>query len=100
MPSTPRILSRVTRGLRDYAGNVRAFSRNATLYLVSTIISSAAFGVFRLLFNFYVLSLGYDEALVGNLVATSSMTALIAAIPIGYIADLLGRKRSLIGGVC
>jgi MFS family permease len=98
MPSTPRILSRVTRGLRDYAGNVRAFSRNATLYLVSTIISSAAFGVFRLLFNFYVLSLGYDEALVGNLVATSSMTALIAAIPIGYIADLLGRKRSLIGG--
>ena len=89
---------RVLRGLQGYAGNVRAFSRNASLYLLSTIISSSAFGVFRLLFNFYVLSLGYDQALVGNLVAASSMTALIAAIPMGYLADLLGRKVSLIGG--
>ena len=89
---------RVLRGLQAYAGNVRAFSRNASLYLLSTIISSSAFGVFRLLFNFYVLSLGYDQALVGNLVAASSMTALIAAIPMGYLADLLGRKVSLIGG--
>lgn len=89
---------RALSGLRNYASNVRAFSRNASLYLLSTIISSSAFGVFRLLFNFYVLSLGYDEALVGNLVATSSMTALIAAIPMGYLADLLGRKISLIGG--
>ncbi len=89
---------RVLRGLQDYASNVSAFSRNASLYLLSTIISSSAFGVFRLLFNFYVLSLGYDQALVGNLVAASSMTALIAAIPMGYLADLLGRKVSLIGG--
>ncbi len=76
----------------------RAFSRNASLYLISTVISSSAFGVFRLLFNFYVLSLGYDQALLGNLVTTSSLTALIAAIPMGYLADMLGRKVSLIGG--
>ncbi len=98
MTPTNPISRRVLNGLRNYAGNVRAFSRNASLYLLSTIISSSAFGVFRLLFNFYVLSLGYDEALVGNLVATSSMTALIAAIPMGYLADVLGRKVSLIGG--
>ena len=98
MPSPDLINSRALNGLRNYAGNVRAFSRNATLYLLSTIISSSAFGVFRLLFNFYVLSLGYDEALLGNLVATSSMTALIVAIPMGYLADVLGRKLSLIGG--
>ncbi len=98
MPTKPHLFPRILTGLRDYGGNVRAFSRNASLYLASIIISSSAFGVFRLLFNFYVLSLGYDEALVGNLVATSSMTALIAAIPMGYLADLLGRKISLIGG--
>lgn len=98
MKSSNPFHKRVLRGLQNYASNVRAFSRNASLYLLSTIISSSAFGVFRLLFNFYVLSLGYDEALVGNLVAASSMTALIAAIPMGYLADLLGRKVSLIGG--
>ena len=98
MPPATLFYQRVLQGLRAYAGNVRAFSRNATLYLLSTILSSSAFGVFRLLFNFYVLSLGYDQALVGNLVAASSMTALVAAIPMGYLADLLGRKLSLIGG--
>jgi MFS family permease len=93
-----KVAGKIQRGLRGYAQNVRAFSRNASLYLISTVISSAAFGVFRLLFNFYVLSLGYDEALVGNLVTTSSLTALIAAVPMGYLADMLGRKISLIGG--
>jgi len=98
MSRQSNITGKLARGLRRYAQNVRAFSPNASLYLISTVISSSAFGVFRLLFNFYVLSLGYDQALVGNLVTTSSLTALIAAVPMGYLADVLGRKISLIGG--
>lgn len=98
MPELPRYSKKIQSGLADYGDNVRAFSRSASLYLASTVISSAAFGVFRLLFNFYVLSLGFDQELLGNLVATSSMTALIAAIPMGYAADILGRKASLIVG--
>lgn len=53
-------------------------------------------GVFRLLFNFYVLSLGYNEALLGSLITISSLTALLAALPMGYLADLIGRKNSLL----
>jgi MFS family permease len=53
-------------------------------------------GVFRLLFNFYVLSLGYDEALLGRLITVSSLTALLFALPMGYFADLIGRKNSLL----
>jgi MFS family permease len=75
---------------------VRAFSRNARLYLLNVIIVGAAMGVFRLLFNFYVLSLGYDEALLGTLITVSSLTALLTALPMGYLADLLGRKNSLL----
>ena len=55
-------------------------------------------GVFRLLFNFYVLSLGFDEVLLGRLITTSSLTALLVALPVGYLADLMGRKRSLVSG--
>jgi MFS family permease len=53
-------------------------------------------GVFRLLFNFYVLSLGFDEALLGRLITISSLTALLAALPMGYLADIFGRKSSLV----
>lgn len=82
--------------LREYAESVRAFKPNARLYLLNVIITGAAMGVFRLLFNFYVLSLGFDEALLGNLITTSSLAALVAALPMGYLADLMGRKRSLL----
>lgn len=84
------------RALIDYGGKVRAFQPNARFFLLHIVISGAAMGVFRLLFNFFVLSLGYDEALLGNLVTASSLVALLAALPMGYTADWLGRKRSLL----
>lgn len=84
------------QGLKIYASRVRAFRPNARLYLLKVIITGAAMGVFRLLFNFYVLSLGYDEALLGGLITTNNLTALLVALPVGYLADLLGRKRSLL----
>lgn len=80
----------------EYADRVRAFSHNARLYLLNVVIMGAAMGVYRLLFNFYVLSLGYDEALLGSLITVSSLTALLAALPMGYLADQLGRKNSLL----
>jgi MFS family permease len=86
----------LTGAAGEYATRVRAFRPNARLYLLNVVIVGAAMGVFRLLFNFYVLSLGFDEALLGSLITTSSLTALIAALPMGYLADLLGRKNSLL----
>lgn len=84
--------------LRTYVRRVSAFSRNARLYLVSAVLTAASLGVFRLLFNFYVLSLGYDEGLLGQLITVTSLTALVAAVPMGYLADQLGRKASLLVG--
>lgn len=80
----------------EYGSHIRAFRPNARMYLFNVIITGGVMGIFRLLFNFFVLSLGYDEALLGNLITTSSFVALIAALPLGYLADLIGRKASLI----
>jgi len=82
--------------LIDYLSNLRAFKPNARFYLVSVMITGATMGGFRLLFNFFVLSLGYDEEILGNLITTSNMTALLMALPMGYLVDLWGRKLSLI----
>jgi len=79
---------------------VRLFSSNARLYLASIILTGAALGIYRLLFNFYVLSLNMDANVVGQLTSTNSMTALILAVPMGYLADTLGRKKAfIIGGL-
>jgi MFS family permease len=86
----------IPKVLREYSSRVNAFKPNARLYLLNVVITGAAMGVFRLLFNFYVLSLGFDEALLGNLITASSFVALLAALPMGYLADMIGRKASLV----
>jgi MFS family permease len=90
------VLASIKRNIKDYGDHLLAFRPNARLYLLYAIVAGVAIGIFRLLFNFYVLSLGFDEKLLGNLVTTGSMTALIVALPMGYLADLLGRKKSLL----
>jgi MFS family permease len=90
------VLTSVVRNIKDYGDHLLAFRRNARLYLVYAIVAGVAIGIFRLLFNFYVLSLGFDEKMLGNLVTASNMTALIVALPMGYLADILGRKISLL----
>ncbi len=82
--------------IRTYIQRVRAFSPNARKYLISIMIFGAGFGVHRILFNFFLRSLGYDETFMGLLSTVSSMTVLIAALPMGYLADHLGRKKSLV----
>jgi len=82
--------------LGEYSSQVRAFRPNARLYLLNVILTGMVMGIFRLIFNFYALSLGFDEALLGNLITTSSFVALISALPMGYLADTIGRKGSLI----
>ncbi|MGQ9834300.1 MAG: MFS transporter [Candidatus Villigracilaceae bacterium] len=84
--------------LSTYRARVSAFRPNARLYLSSTILTGAALGVYRLLFNFYALSLGMDESILGRLITAGNFTALLAALPMGYLADSLGRKRSLLLG--
>ena len=82
--------------IKTYIARVGAFRPNARKYLISIIIFGAGMGVYRILFNFYLRSLGYDETFMGLLSTISSMTVLFSALPMGYFADILGRKFSLV----
>jgi len=97
-PESPRSLhwSQIGRGLDAYVGHVREFRRNARLYLAHTVLTGVAFGIFRLLFNFYALGLGYDESFLGTLITVSSLAALLAALPAAWLSDRLGRRPALV----
>ena len=89
---------RTRRVFSTYADRLAAFQPNARLYLLNAIIGGLAMGIFRLLFNFYLLSLGFEKDVVGNLISASSLTALIAALPMGYLVDRIGHKPALVAG--
>jgi len=90
-PSTQR-----SNVITTYVARVSKFSINARLLLLSVILTGAAFGVYRLLFNFFALSLELNESIIGHIITINSMTALILALPMGYLSDILGRKRAFI----
>lgn len=90
------LFAKIVRVAQEYFSRVHAFTPNARFYLLNVMITGTVMGVFRLLFNFYVLSLGFDEALLGNMITVSSFVALLAALPMGYLADIIGRKGSLL----
>jgi len=94
MPQSFTAKSRAS--INDYLDHMRAFRINARLYIISAIILGVGLGIFRLLFNFYALSLGYDEAVLGRFVTVNNLTALLFALPAGYLSDQIGRKVSLI----
>lgn len=83
-------------GAQTYLDRIRLFQRNARLYLLYVAVSGVTAGIFGLLFNFYVLGLGFDEALLGRLLSANNTAALLAALPAGYVSDRLGRKRALL----
>ena len=84
--------------LRDYVKNIRRFSPQARLYLLVMLLQGMGWGIFRLFFNFYILSFGYSKDFLGLLISIPSITALIVALIAGYLSDMIGRKRAFISG--
>lgn len=80
------------RLLHGYVDKMRLFGRNARLYLLYLLIDGIAVGIFSLILNFYILDLGHDELVVGQLWSANSTALLIGALPAGYISDRLARQ--------
>jgi len=75
------------------------FTRNAQLFLLSTLIGGVTFSGFQLFFNIYLRSRGYDLDFIGLLNAVPSGAALLVGVPMGLLSDRLGRRRSMLIGL-
>lgn len=74
------------------------FSRNAWLFLASVVIGGFAFSIFLLYFNLYILARGLDKQALGLLSSIPSAVVLVLGLPLGLLADRLGRKAAFAWG--
>jgi MFS family permease len=65
-------------------------------YLLGVLLAGVRTGIYRILFNFYVLSQGYEEGLITILITASVMATTASVLPLSYIVDYFGKKESLI----
>ncbi len=87
-------MNAITRQVRRIAG----LSANAKLFLATVAITALGNGIFMLLLNLFILARGNDQAFLGMLMSTMSLTALALGLPMGILVDRLGRKRAMLLG--
>lgn len=70
--------------------------RNVYLLLFFTLGKGFQLTIATLNVNYYAHSLGYQPDFIGLLSAVPAIGALISAVPVGILADRIGRKPVLI----
>ena len=80
----------------SYLHEFGRFQRNARLYLLSNILSGVTTGIILILYNLYLVSLGYKTDFIGLIYLVASIGAGIAIFPAGVCIDRFGGKRILI----
>ena len=85
--------------LINYLARLGRFNRNAKLFLLSTILNGLGISLLVLLYNLYILSLGFRQDMIGLVTLVACLAAVIASLPMGWVANRLGYKSALILGL-
>ncbi len=85
-------------GIHGYIAKMRLFSRNARLFVVHVVGMDVIYGTWSVLFNLYLLAIGFDIAFIGLRILIGSVSSALASIPAGLISDRIGRKLSFVLG--
>ena len=82
--------------LVEYIQRFGRFQRNARLYLISNALSGVTAGIFLVLYNLYLVSLGYGPAFIGAELFVLTIGAGLTIFPAGICVDRFSGKSILI----
>lgn len=74
------------------------FHRNVFLMLTYTLGKGLQLSIGAISINLYAYSLGYRQEFIGLLAGMPSIGSFIAGVPLGMLADRIGRKPLIIAG--
>jgi MFS family permease len=82
-----------------YVKPIRAFNRDARLFLWTTVINGIIYSGWQLFFNIYMLQSGFGRDFLGIVNSLPSLAGLLLGIPIGRLSDHIGRKSAFFIGI-
>ncbi|WP_151756368.1 MFS transporter [Dictyobacter vulcani] len=83
---------------RSYLQQYGRFQRNARLYLLSNALSGVTVGILQVLYNLYLVALGYHTDFIGLVLFVGTIGGGLAIFPAGLCVDRFGSKAVLIWG--
>jgi len=84
--------------LVEYLQAFKHFQRDARLFLISNMLSGVTVGIILVLYNLYLIALGYDTSFVGQLLFVTTLGAGCAIFPAGLCVDRFSGKWIMILG--
>ncbi len=90
------VIKNVRASANGYISRIKDFSPNARMFLIYVFLISLNLGVYKVIFNLYILRLGYTEDFLGLILSLTSIATGIFSIPSAMICDMIGRKRTLL----
>ena len=82
----------------SYFGKIRSFGWNARLYLAHIFGMDVIHGAWEVLFNLYLLAIGFPITFIGLRLAVLGIASALASVPAGRFADKVDRKWGFIIG--
>lgn len=86
---------RADQGMSPVPKRAFGFGLIANTLLGYTLVKGLQLTLYNLIFPLYAYSLGYNQETIGRLNATGALMVLICSVPLGMLADRLGRARLL-----
>jgi MFS family permease len=80
----------------EYIQQFKRFQRNARLFLISNVLSGVTAGILLVLYNLYLISLGYHADFIGLVLFVGTIGAGFAIFPAGVFIDRFSGKIILI----
>lgn len=85
--------------MRSYVRGLLGLGRDVKLFLLFTLLANIGYGVFQLIFNLYLLELGYHEDDIGAFSAVQTICLAAGAATLAFMLNRFGTWRCLTFGV-
>lgn len=84
--------------MRGYLRRVASLERDVRLFMVYSLLSNLGMGVSALIFNLYLVELGYDEAFIGAFNAAYTIAMGVACVALGFLINRFGAWMCMAAG--
>ncbi|MAF54273.1 MAG: MFS transporter [SAR202 cluster bacterium] len=87
-------------GIAGYLATAKRFTVNAKLFLGYSLLSQLGAGIWTVMFNLYLLRLGFGTSFVGLFIMVDMLFHGLVAFPAGLLADKIGRRKAFFIATC
>jgi MFS family permease len=84
--------------MRHYLNHVRAFTRDARLFLIANIVLALGTSAATVFSTLYFRAIGYDALWVGWVTTANQVGGALGTLPTVLLIDRIGRRRSIVLG--